>query len=92
MIKEDNSFVMERILNENLIKWLHWKNYRSQIIYPSYLYFIYTLILKNNSNKCKQVFIKCLEEYFETNIKKEKNSSINVKNWFKNNNIKYVKT
>ena len=36
MIKEDNSFVMERILKENLIKWLHWKNYRFQIIYPSY--------------------------------------------------------
>jgi hypothetical protein len=95
MIKDDNSFVMERILNENLVKWIHWKNYRNRIVYPSYLYFIYTLILKYNSLKCKLIFIKVLEKYFEefSNKKrkgKEKNSSFNVKNWFKNNNIKYV--
>jgi len=87
LITLDHSFVFERILNENIHKWIRWKSYRFKLtIYHSYLYFIYVTIINKNANKCKVVFIKCLEEYFSLN-----KSSYNAKNWFKNNNIKNVK-
>lgn len=92
MICDNNSFVFERILNENLSKWLHWKNYRvKSIVYKSYLYYIYNLIETNNSDKCRIIFIKYLEEYLKKNNIDIEKSSFKLKNWFKNNNIKNVK-
>ena len=87
IITLDHSFVFERVLNENIHKWIQWKNYRFKLtVFRSYLYFIYVIIINKDANKCKSIFIKCLNKYFSSN-----KPSYNVKNWFKNNNIKNIK-
>lgn len=94
-INNDYAFVFEKILNENISKWIYWKNYRYKSLnYSSYLYFIYSYIHHKNSLKCKNIFIKCIEDFFyngNNNKNNNNNALVNAKNWFKNNNIKNVK-
>ena len=91
IIRYDHSFVFERVLTENITKWLYWKSYRyKNSVYPSFLYYIFVDIDNNNAQKCKKIFIYQLEIFFSL-ISTNKSASLNIKNWFKNNNIKNVK-
>jgi hypothetical protein len=53
MVRNDSSFVFSYILNENIDKWLKWRNYRYKtLIYKNYIYFIKQFCLDNESHKC----------------------------------------
>jgi len=95
LIKQDQSFVFENVLRENITKWLFWKDYRyKSSMFSSYLYFLFTNIEMKNAYKCKKIMMNILEEHYnkvESKNENNKKSSLKIKNWFKNNNIKNVK-
>jgi hypothetical protein len=56
IIRFDNSFVFQMIINENLNKWLNIKKYLyNNIICYDYLSFINYFIIKNKANNCKKI-------------------------------------
>ena len=79
-IRRDNSFVFERIINENYTRWFQIKNYRyKNIITSNYAYFVINYCIENDSNSCRKI----TEDFFkELGL---------CKNLHKKNIIKYIK-
>jgi hypothetical protein len=56
MIRRDNGFVIERLINENYTRWIKTKTYRYKtLIFKNYLYFIMYYCIENESNICRKV-------------------------------------
>lgn len=56
IIRNDNSFVFEMILNENINKWYKIKKYQyKNITCYDYVSFINYFIIENNANNCKNI-------------------------------------
>jgi len=80
MIRRDNDYVFERIVRENFENWLKNKNYRyKDMIFSNYIYFIIQFCIENNSEKCRELFMK---ELTKRDL---------VRNLHKKNVIKYIK-
>ena len=80
VIRRDNEFVFQRILNENLQRWINVKKYYyKNMIFNNYLYFIVYYCIENESNKCRELLNSlCKEQGL-------------CKNLYKKNVIKYIK-
>jgi hypothetical protein len=80
IIRRDNEFVFNLVLNENLYKWQNIKKYYyKNMIFNNYLYFISYYCIENDSTKCRTIFSKLCEEQGL------------CKNLHKKNVIKYIK-
>ena len=80
VIKRDNEFVFERIVNENDSKWFQIKNYLyKNMIFKNYAYFVINYCIENDSNNC----IKIMNDFF-------KKLGL-CKNLHKKNIIKYIR-
>ena len=56
MIRRDNEFVFERIINENIELWIKKKEYfYKNMIFNNYIYFIMNYCIENNSERCRDV-------------------------------------
>jgi hypothetical protein len=64
VIRRDNEFVFERIVNENYSKWVLIKNYRyKNMTFKNYLFFVANFCFENDSSNCIKLingFIKKL--------------------------------
>jgi len=80
VIRRDNEFVFERIINENLEKWMNIKKYYyKNMVFNNYLYFIVHYCIENDSDKCRAILNKlCKEQGL-------------CKNLHKKNVVKYIK-
>jgi hypothetical protein len=79
IIRNDNSFVFQMIIHENINKWYKIKKYQyKNIICYDYTSFINYFIIKNNANNCKNVLNKFVG--IGKNEFKKKNIIIN-KRW-----------
>ena len=80
IIRKDNEFVFEKVIDENINSWIKNKQYRyKNMIFNNYIYFIMYLCVENNSERCRVV----LNEY----LKKRDL----CRNLHKKNIVKYIK-
>ena len=80
VIRQDNSFVFNKILNENIDKWYEIKEYRyKNMIFKNYFYFVMHFCIENESENCRKI----ISDYF-----KEHGLG---KNLHKKNVVKYIK-
>ena len=63
MVRQDNYFVFNQLLIENWERWLHLKKYYYRsCIYSNYLHFLDDYCIDNESNECRNLILKLLEE------------------------------
>jgi hypothetical protein len=63
IIRRDNDFVFEKVVNENIDSWLHNKQYiYKNMIFKNYLYFIMNFCVENNSERCRKLLLELLEK------------------------------
>lgn len=63
VVRRDNQFVFQQILNENYKRWIQIKNYQyKNIIYRNYIIFMKDYCMSCESNKCINAIIIFLEE------------------------------
>jgi len=80
MIRRDNYYVFEKILIENIDKWINHKQYRfKNMIFNNYIYFIMYFCIENNSERCRELLVGYLS-------KRDL-----CKNIHKKNVVKYIK-
>jgi hypothetical protein len=62
MIRRDNSFVFEYILNENYKKWETIKKYKyKNMIFNNYFYFTFSYCIENESTNCRNIITNFLK-------------------------------
>ena len=55
-IRRDNNFVFEKIIEENIDRWLKSKQYRyKNMIFNNYIYFVIHYCIENNSENCRKL-------------------------------------
>jgi hypothetical protein len=63
MIRQDNDFVFNQLLDENYIRWHCMKQYYyNECIYATYLNFLVSYSIDNHSIKCKKLILNLFEE------------------------------
>lgn len=61
MIRRDNYFVFEKIIVENVNKWIKNKQYRyKNIVFNNHVYFIMYYCIENNSENCRKILMDYL--------------------------------
>ena len=64
VVKRDHSFIFVQIIRENIQKWNNIKKYiYKNVIYASYIYFIWNYCIENNSQKCRMVLSDYLKQH-----------------------------
>ena len=64
IVKRDYSFIFELIIRENIEKWNNVKKYLyNNVIYASYIYFIWNYCIEHNSQKCRTVLSSFLKQH-----------------------------
>ena len=64
VVKRDHSFIFIQIIRENIQKWNNIKKYiYKNVIYASYIYFIWNYCIENNSQKCRMVLSDYLKQH-----------------------------
>lgn len=82
IIRQDNSFVLNQLLIENIKKWLYMKKYYyKNCIYANYLIFLDSYSLENESTKCRQLILSLLEELGLTKNRFKKKNIIRYIRW-----------
>jgi len=62
MIRRDNNFVFEFILNENYNKWITINQYKyKNMIFKNYFYFTINYCIENESNNCRNIITNFLK-------------------------------
>lgn len=80
VIRRDNDFVFQKILEENVDKWLNMRQYRyKNKVFSNYFYFVIDYCIENDSDKCREIM---------TILIKERQL---CKNLHKKNIVKYVR-
>lgn len=80
MIRRDNDFVFERIIDENYKRWINIKHYTyKKCIFKNYLYFVIYYCIENDSNNCRE------------KINKYCNDLGLCKNLYKKNVVQYIR-
>ncbi len=81
IIRRDNDFVFQHILNDNIELFLKIKNYQyKMIIYNNYLYFLSDYCIHNNSTKCRNVLNEFFKQHRLCKNRHKKNTYIH-KRW-----------
>jgi len=63
MIRRDNEFVFEKILNENFDKWIMNRQYiYKNMVFNNYIYFIMYFCIENDSEKCRLILYNYLKK------------------------------
>lgn len=64
MVQRDNAFVLDYILKENSSKWFYDYTYYvyNNITYKNYIYFLLDFCIEHDSNKCRSIINKHLNE------------------------------
>lgn len=63
MVRQDNHFVFELLLDENHIRWINMKRYYyKECIYANYLNFLDSYAIDNQSTKCRKIIVSLLEK------------------------------
>jgi hypothetical protein len=80
VIRRDNEFVFEMIVNENYSRWFLIKNYRyNNMVFKNYAFFVVNYCIENDSNNCRKIIIDFLKKLGL------------CKNLHKKNIIKYIR-
>ena len=80
MIRQDNEFVFNKIIEENCSKWYEIRQYKyKNMIFKNYLYFVMNFCIENESNNCRKTISDFLKEHGLD------------KNLHKKNIVKYIK-
>lgn len=80
VIRRDNEFVFEMIVNENYSRWVLIKNYRyNNMVFKNYAFFVVNYCIENDSNNCRKIIIDFLKKLGL------------CKNLHKKNIIKYIR-
>ena len=80
VIRRDNVFVFEIIVNESYSRWLLIKNYRyNNMVFKNYAFFVVNYCIENDSNNCRKIIIEFLKKLGL------------CKNLHKKNIIKYIR-
>jgi c-di-AMP phosphodiesterase-like protein len=79
-IRRDNEFVFEKIIEENLERWVLIKNYKyKKYNFKNYLYFVVYYCIENDSNNCRSVINNFCSEHGL------------CKNLYKKNVVQYIR-
>jgi hypothetical protein len=63
IIRRDNNFVFEKVVQENIDFWLRSREYTyKNIIFRNYLYFVIHFCIENNSERCRKLLLELLEK------------------------------
>jgi hypothetical protein len=63
MIRRDNYFIFDKIVGENVNKWINHRQYRyKNMIFSNYIYFILHYCIENDSDNCRQIMMKELSK------------------------------
>ena len=63
IIRHDNDFVFEKIIQENIDKWMKIKHYRyKNMIFNNYIYFVMNFCIENDSERCRQILLEFLSK------------------------------
>lgn len=63
MIRRDNSFVLNLIINENIHIWSRLRKFLYRgYIYRTYIFFLYDYCIDNESSRCKQLIENLIEK------------------------------
>jgi hypothetical protein len=80
VIVRDHNFVFERLINENIKHWMNIKQYiYKNTLYANYLYFLKDFCLYHDSNKCRLVLNKFLQENGLCKNQHKKNTSKHIR-------------
>ncbi len=61
MIRRDNIFVFEKIIGENIGRWIKNKQYRyKNMVFNNYIYFVIHYCIENNSENCRKLLMDYL--------------------------------
>jgi hypothetical protein len=73
IIRRDNNFVFEFIVEENYKKWYEIKQYKyKNMIFKNYLYFLINYCIENDCNNCRNVISNFFEKHgFGKNLHKK---------------------
>jgi len=64
IIRRDNDFIFNYILEENYNKWIHIKNYiYKNKIFKNYFYFTINYCIENDSNNCRNIICIFLKKH-----------------------------
>lgn len=64
MIRRDNSLVFEKLIQENIGRWLKNKQYTyKNMIFNNYVYFIIHYSIENNSDNCRKILMDYLKKH-----------------------------
>lgn len=63
IIRRDNDFVFQKIIQENIDLWLRNKQYRyKNMIFNNYIYFIMNFCIENDSERCREILLDFLSK------------------------------
>ena len=64
IIRRDNEFVFKKIINENIHKWIKYKQYSyKNMIFNNYVYFVIHYCIENDSENCRKLLIDYLVKH-----------------------------
>lgn len=80
IIRRDNEFVFEKVIEENIHYWIKNRNYRyKNMIFNNYIHFIINFCIENYSERCREILLKILSKRHL------------CRNLHKKNIVKYIK-
>jgi hypothetical protein len=80
IIRRDNDFVFQYILNDNIKQFFQIKNYiYKNIIYKNYLYFLSDYCIHNKSTNCRNVLNEIMKLHRLCQNRHKKNSYIHIR-------------
>jgi hypothetical protein len=79
-IRRDNDFVFTFLMRENEERWLHLKRYNyKSTLYSNYIYFLLEYCIENDSDHCKQIVQRFLQESGLSKNQHKKNTHTNIR-------------
>ena len=79
MVRNDYSFVLEQILEENYKKWLKKRLKYKNIIYHNYISFLTSFCIENRATNCRNIISIFLEKHGISKNQHKNNTFINIK-------------
>lgn len=79
-IRRDNDFVFSLLMMENFERWLFFKKYVYKLtMFSNYIYFLLEYCIENESDNCKNIVKKYINDSGLSKNQHKKNTSINIR-------------
>jgi len=79
-IRRDNYFVFTQLMRENQERWLYLKRYTyKSTLFSNYIYFLFEYCIENDSDHCKQIVQRFLQESGLSKNQHKKNTHTNIR-------------